>query len=202
MFYIYMEDENRVEPQIDESDSEKDEQPYASSGDEEEVVPAPILKTKSSATIEEEKAVRKKKESEAVLRHCERMRELKKSKPPSKKEYSKTVMKQKAKEIQREVVKQEAKKIDKLYEEVVEKKSKPQLKPAASPPPPTVAPPSFRDMMDIKSYYKKKYKSKYGATPLSRDMASVSRSLGRSRLMVFANSGTHTFLSKRKFSYI
>jgi hypothetical protein len=29
---------------------------------------------------------------------------------------------------------------------------------------------------------------------LSRDMASVSRSLGRSRMMVFVNSGTHTFL--------
>jgi hypothetical protein len=28
---------------------------------------------------------------------------------------------------------------------------------------------------------------------LSRDMASVSRSLGRSRMMVFVNSGTHTF---------
>jgi hypothetical protein len=30
--------------------------------------------------------------------------------------------------------------------------------------------------------------------PMSRDMASVSRSLGRSRMMVFVNSGAHTFL--------
>jgi hypothetical protein len=39
-------------------------------------------------------------------------------------------------------------------------------------------------------------------TCLSRDMASVSRNLGRSRMMVFANTGAHTYSMKRKFSYI
>jgi hypothetical protein len=153
-----MEEDKHVDPPVEDSESDTDFKPDSSEdeAEEEEVVPAPKLKTKSTAVSEEEKEVRKQKVSQAVLDHCARMRELRKSKPP---QVSKVKMKAKAKETQPEVVKHEAEKIDKLYEEVVEKKQKPQSKPISVPRPavphiPAPTPPSLRDIIEVKNFYK------------------------------------------------
>lgn len=146
------------------SEDEEDEQPEEEQESKEEeqdeqVVPAPVLKTESTANTDEEKAVRKRKVSEAVLAHCARMRELRKTKP---KEVSVAQRKAKAREIKREVEKKEAEKIDQLYEEVV---VKPKQKQQIAAPKPVAAPPAFKDILDVKSYYKNKYKTKYGKAP-------------------------------------
>ncbi|GAQ90179.1 hypothetical protein KFL_006090050 [Klebsormidium nitens] len=99
-FHIDSSDDEETEEQQQEEESELEEEQEEQ---EDEVVPAPVLKTKSTAKTEEEKEVRKRKVSQAVLDHCRRMREMR-SKNPKPKEICKTEVKKKVKAIKRKLV--------------------------------------------------------------------------------------------------
>jgi hypothetical protein len=86
------------------------------------------------------------------------MRE-KKNNNPKPKELSLTEARRKAKEIKQTVEKREIEKVNKIYKEVVVKPK--QRIAVPPPPPPAAAPPSFRDIIDVKTFYKSKYKAKY-----------------------------------------
>ena len=83
----------------------------------------------------------------------------KKAANPKPKEISKTEVKRRVKEIKKTVEKKEAEKINTIYEEVV---VEPKLKAAA--PKSVAAQPAFKDILDVKTYYKTKYRNKYGVS--------------------------------------